>query len=81
METFNWLARATPHLEQTADGARIITLNVGKGTGAECAYCHKTIDPTQLDYTVEAFVLAGLRTLHFHRACHHLWENTAIRGS
>ena len=44
------------------------------GTGGHCAYCEKEIHPQSVEYEVEAFVGAGLRTLHFHRVCLHLWE-------
>jgi hypothetical protein len=49
-------------------------MDVGAGTGGHCAYCEKEIQPQSVEYEVEAYVGAGLRTLHFHRVCLHLWE-------
>jgi hypothetical protein len=76
MDSRNWIARAAAHSGGVVNNrARIMALNVGKGTGAECAYCHKPITCEQIEYQVEAFVLSGLRTLRLHRLCHHLWES------
>lgn len=55
--------------------ARVLGLTVRAGSGAECAYCHKAIEPEAVEYEVEALVLAGQRVLHFHRVCQHLWES------
>lgn len=54
--------------------SRMVGLSVSSGTGGECAYCHKEIRADSVDYKVDAYVAAGLRTLHFHRICLHLWE-------
>jgi hypothetical protein len=54
--------------------AGVVRVSVGSGTGGECAYCHKRIDPQTVEYEVDAYIPAGLRTLHFHRVCLHLWE-------
>ena len=74
MNPMNWMPQSmdarTANFENRA---RIVRLTIDRGHGAECAYCHKRIGAEEPDYEVEAFVLAGLRTLHFHRACHHLW--------
>jgi hypothetical protein len=78
MERRNWIARAAVDLSGVADNrSRIVALNIGKGTGAACDYCHKPISAEQIEYQVEAFVLSGLRDLRFHRVCHHLWESHA----
>jgi hypothetical protein len=76
MERRNWIARASADLTGFADNrARIVALHIGKGTGVACDYCHKPISGAQIEYQVEAFVLAGLKALRFHRVCHHLWES------
>ena len=53
----------------------VMTVTEGHGTGNDCAYCHKTVEPTAVEHRVEAVVLGGGRTLYFHRICHHLWES------
>lgn len=70
-------------IEKSQDGraallenrARILTVTAAPGTGNDCAYCHKTIAPVSVEHRVEATVLGKVRTLHFHRVCHHLWES------
>jgi hypothetical protein len=54
--------------------ARIVSLTAGPGRGLDCDYCHKSIGADSVDYEVEAHYAGGLRVLHFHRICHHLWE-------
>jgi len=54
---------------------RTLTVTEGHGTGHDCAYCHRTIEPAAVERCVQASVLGGVRTLHFHRVCHHLWES------
>jgi len=49
-------------------------MSVNAGTGGLCAYCEKEIQTQSVEYEVDAYVGAGLRTLHFHRVCLHLWE-------
>jgi hypothetical protein len=56
-------------------------MSVYPGTGGLCAYCHKRIDAGAVEYEVEAYVAAGLRTLHFHRICLHLWEELLSQGA
>ena len=51
------------------------------GTGGQCAYCHKRIDRETVEYEVDAYIPAGLRTLHFHRVCLHLWEEPPSQRS
>jgi hypothetical protein len=71
----NWISRAmsiaTVPLENRS---RVAQMSVGAGTGSACAYCQKRIEPESVEYEVDAYVAAGLRTLHFHRVCLHLWE-------
>ncbi len=54
---------------------RVITVTERRGTGNECVYCHKAIDALAVEHCVEAAGPGGVRTLHFHRVCHHLWES------
>lgn len=54
--------------------AGVVRVSVSAGTGGQCAYCHKRIDRETVEYEVDAYIPAGLRTLHFHRVCLHLWE-------
>jgi hypothetical protein len=49
-------------------------MSINAGTGGPCAYCEKEIQTQSVEYEVDAYVGAGLRTLHFHRVCLHLWE-------
>jgi len=76
VDATNWIWRglqpaAPPVIENRA---RIVSMAVSRGTGGRCAYCEKEIQPQSVEYEVEAYVGAGLRTLHFHRVCLHLWE-------
>ena len=76
MERRNWIAVAAAGITGVADNrSRIVALKSGKGSGAPCVYCHKPISADQIEHEVEALVLAGLKTLRFHRVCHHLWES------
>lgn len=76
MGNVSWISRS-PH----GPGAffenrmRILAVTTGDGTGNDCAYCHKRIDPMSVEHRVEAIVVGKVRTLHFHRICHHLWES------
>lgn len=73
----DWIRRAPPAaLAGIENRARILSLVVGPGTGAICSYCNKVIDAKAVQYNVEAYVTTLVRTLHFHRHCHHLWEST-----
>jgi hypothetical protein len=73
MRPLNWLAGTqAAHVESRA---QIVAITVGAGSGGECAYCHKPILREDVEYAVEAIVLGGPRTLHFHRLCHHIWES------
>jgi hypothetical protein len=75
MTTANWIERSEfAQAARTENRARILALTVRTGTGRECAYCHKPIGAEAVEHEVEALVLAGLRVLHFHRVCQHLWE-------
>jgi hypothetical protein len=72
----HWIARAAPEaLAGVGNRATVIGLSVGDGSGAECDYCHKTIGAGAVEFKVEAIFHAELRTLHFHRICHHMWES------
>jgi len=76
VDATNWIWRglqpaAPPVIENRA---RIVRMNVNTGTGGPCAYCEKEIQRESVEYEVDAYVGAGLRTLHFHRVCLHLWE-------
>lgn len=73
MRSPNWLARTQAAYVDSR--TQIVAIRVGKGSGEECAYCHKPITPDSVEYAVEAIVLGGPRTLHFHRLCHHIWES------
>jgi hypothetical protein len=34
-----------------------------------------------IEHRVQAIVLGSMRTLHFHRICHHLWESHEQAGA
>jgi hypothetical protein len=72
MNTSSWIERSEP--VRVDNRARILALTVRTGTGIECAYCHKPIGAEAVEHEVEAFVMARMRVLHFHRICQHLWE-------
>jgi hypothetical protein len=72
MSTSRWIESA--RAADVDNRARILALTVRAGTGTECAYCHKPIEPGAVEHEVEALVLARRRVLHFHRLCQHLWE-------
>ena len=76
MDNLNWLAKSQ-HGRATAleNRTRILAVSTQPGTGAECAYCSKTITATSVEHWVQAIVRGGVRTLRFHRGCHHLWES------
>lgn len=75
MNTANWIARALPSAPAPVENrAAVVRVSAGYGTGRQCAYCHKRIDRETVEYAVDAYIAAGLRTLHFHRVCLHLWE-------
>jgi hypothetical protein len=63
-----------PSTAPIENSARVVRMSVSSGTGVNCAYCHKVITAETVEYKVVAYVPAGLRTLHFHRVCLHLWE-------
>ena len=75
MDRTSWISRVPPSSPGAADNrSRVVRMNIGAGTGAHCAYCHKQIQPDAVEYEVDVYVAAGLRTKHFHRVCLHLWE-------
>jgi hypothetical protein len=74
MSTSRWIEFQARRSMQFDNRSRILALTVRTGTGSECAYCHKPIDAETLEHEVQAFVLAEVRVLHFHRICQHLWE-------
>ena len=75
MNADSWIMHALPRASTGGNEERgLVRLQVGLGSGAECDYCHGAIGPNEVEFEVETFVLCGLRTLHFHRACHHQWE-------
>ena len=78
MSSTQWISTAEATAATPAfmnNRMRILSLRVCAGSGNDCAYCHKVIDHGAVEHEVEAFVPAGLRTLSFHRLCHHLWES------
>ena len=77
MSTQNWIDHPAAQPARFEGRARIVAVTTSIGTGMECAYCHKPIANDTVDYEVEALVLGRLRTLHFHRLCHYLWDASA----
>jgi hypothetical protein len=76
MDNVSWIAK----LQDAGAGffenrTRILAVTTERGTGQNCAYCYKAIDPMSVEHRIEAIVRGGVRTLHFHRVCHHLWES------
>jgi hypothetical protein len=82
VDTSHWISRALALARTPVENrARVVRMSVTSGTGEYCAYCHKRIDASAVEYEVEAYVAAGLRTLHFHRICLHLWEELLPHSS
>jgi hypothetical protein len=78
VDTSHWIERSEfAHSAQLDNRARVLALRIRTGSGMECAYCHKPIGADAVEHEVDAMVLAGLRVLHFHRICQHLWEGVA----
>ncbi len=79
MNEQHWIKRASAAtlatLNASENRTRVLALSVRAGSGAPCSYCHKSIDATAVEYEVQAYVHTKVRTLHFHRICHHLWES------
>ncbi len=79
MNEHHWMKRASAAtlatLNASENRTRVLALAVRAGSGAPCSYCHKSIDATAVEYEVQAYVHTKVRTLHFHRICHHLWES------
>lgn len=76
MDLPNWISRAVrSSAVQIENRARVLRMDVDSGNGDYCAYCHKQINADDTEYDVDAYVAAGLRNLHFHRVCFHLWES------
>jgi len=76
MESLSWMAK----LQQGRAGSfenrtRVLAVTTERGTGRNCAYCDKRIDPLSIEHRIQAIVRGAVRTLHFHRVCHHLWES------
>jgi hypothetical protein len=46
----------------------------GRGSGAVCALCEKTIEEHQFEYEVETSVRGAVQTLRFHVACESAWS-------
>jgi hypothetical protein len=81
MDTGSWISRAqlppTPSIDNCE---RVVRMRARAGTDEECAYCHKLIEAA-VELEVDAYLAAGLRTLHFHRICLHLWESLLSQES
>jgi hypothetical protein len=77
MSTQNWIDRPAGRAARIESRPRIVAVTPSIGSGTECDYCHELISKDTVDYEVEALVLGQLRTLHFHRLCHYLWEASA----
>jgi hypothetical protein len=76
MNTSNWMMRSPAwQAARVENRARILSLTVSDGSGNECAYCRKPIGAGAVEHQVETLVITGVRTLCFHRICHHLWED------
>lgn len=76
MTNISWITRSRDAGAAALENrTRILVVAQEPGTGGACAYCHKPIEPTAIEHRVEAVVLGGVRTLHFHRVCQHLWES------
>ena len=82
MNNVNWITRSQHGSSALLENrARILAVSAQPGTGSDCAYCHKTIAPTSIEHRVQAIVLGSIRTLNFHRVCHHLWESHELDQS
>jgi len=82
VNTPNWISRALSLATVPIENrARVARVSVGTGSGGPCAYCHKRIEPEAVEYEVDAYIAARLRSLHFHRVCLHLWEAMLSHGT
>jgi hypothetical protein len=59
--------------------ARIVRMSIHSGRGERCAYCASEIHTEAVEYQVDAYIGAKLRSLSFHRVCLHLWEELLQR--
>jgi hypothetical protein len=76
MSDLSWIARSQDGRAAFFENrTRILAVTTERGTGRNCAYCDKKIEPMSVEHRIEAIVRGGVRTLHFHRVCHHLWES------
>lgn len=75
MANISWVASARGAAAALGNRTTILAVTQGHGSGGECAYCHKPIEPSAVEHRIEALVSGAVRTLHFHRVCHHLWES------
>jgi hypothetical protein len=76
MDNLNWMAKLHDGRAVSFENrTRILAVTTARGTGGNCAYCGKRIDPLSVEHRIQAIVRGGVRTLHFHRVCHHLWES------
>lgn len=77
MSTQNWIDSSAAPPPRIDHHPRIVAVTTSIGSGTECTYCHEPIAADTVDYEVEALVRGRLRTLHFHRLCHYLWDASA----
>lgn len=71
----SWISRAGPQATLGIQNrAQVVRKRIRLGANEECAYCRKRVAADAVEFEVEAYVPAGLRTLHFHRVCLPLWE-------
>jgi len=45
----------------------------GKGCGAPCDFCRVLVNPSDVEYEVEAELDGATLMLHFHPRCHDAW--------
>jgi len=75
MDTPSWISRARPYAAPPVQHrAQLVRKRIGLGANEECAYCRRRIEADAVEFEVEAYVPAGLRTLHFRRVSLPLWE-------
>ena len=75
MNPNHWMTGAGPAaLAGVGSRATVVEVSVHPGSGAECDYCRRPLNAEAIEYEVKVLRFAALRTLHFHRHCHRLWE-------
>ncbi len=53
----------------------------GTGSGSACALCGREVTSSDTEIEVELELAGSAASVHFHRSCHHLWEQARIEAA